>query len=88
MSYTPGPWHAEQECDQDGNPTENWWIIMGSQPCAYDFDRKEDAVLAAAAPELLEALEEATAWIRAENYSAGLLYELDEVIAKAKGKQE
>ena len=29
---------------------------MGGAPCAYDFDRYEDAVLAAAAPALLEAL--------------------------------
>lgn len=53
---TPGEWRAEREVDLNGFETGKLWIVMGGAPCAYDFDRYEDAVLAAAAPALLEAL--------------------------------
>lgn len=54
--HTPGEWRAEREVDLNGFETGKLWIVMGGAPCAYDFDRYEDAVLAAAAPALLEAL--------------------------------
>ena len=54
--FTPGPWTAEKAVDTHGFETGKLWIIMGQQPCAYDFDRWEDAQLAAAAPEMYEAL--------------------------------
>lgn len=54
--HTDGPWFAERAVDHDGFETGKLWIVMKGQPMAYDFDRFEDANLAAAAPELLEAL--------------------------------
>lgn len=54
--HTPGPWVAEAEIDLNGFETGKYWLLMGQQPCAYAFDRKEDAILAAAAPDMLEAL--------------------------------
>jgi len=53
--YTPGPWAAERAVDDLGYETGKVWIIMRGQPMAYDFDKFEDAQLAAAAPDLLEA---------------------------------
>lgn len=55
--HTPGPWTAERAVDDAGFETGKVWIIMKGAPCGYDFDRWEDAVLAAAAPDLLDALE-------------------------------
>jgi len=55
--HTDGPWFAERAVDHDGFETGKLWIVMKGQPMAYDFDRFEDANLAAAAPELLEALQ-------------------------------
>lgn len=57
QQHTPGPWTAEKAVDDAGFETGKIWIIMKGAPCGYDFDRWEDAVLAAAAPDLLAALQ-------------------------------
>lgn len=63
---TPGELRAEREVDLNGIETGKLWIVMRGAPCAYDFDRYEDAVLAAAAPALLEALKGARAIVAEE----------------------
>lgn len=52
LNFTPGPWTAEVEVDENGFEQSKLWILMRGQPCGYGFDRAEDARLAAAAPDL------------------------------------
>ena len=49
---TPAPCKAEKEVNMSGGETGRHWIVMLAMPMAYDFDRAEDAQLAAAAPTL------------------------------------
>lgn len=65
MKHTPGPWRVER---QNGSPTTGEWMIAGAKPGYLAEVRdcgsgcvKANASLIAAAPELLEALEEAVA---------------------------
>ena len=46
---TLGPWTAENEVDHSGFDQSKLWIVMRNEPCAYKFDRREDAEFAAAA---------------------------------------
>lgn len=80
--HTPGPWTAEPEIDENGFELGKLWIIMQGQPCAYDFDRVEDARVAAAGPDLLAALEWAATVIRP---GTDLREAMDTAIAKARG---
>ena len=58
--YTPGPWHVEQ-----GDAIDGGWYVKGADGIVHGlFHIREDASAAAAAPDLLAALELAEATIR------------------------
>lgn len=60
--YTPGPWHVAERVD-DGDVL--YTVEADNLPVAYIYrkaEREANARLIAAAPELLEALEELLAW--------------------------
>ena len=60
--HTEGPWRAEEQ-DREGSSSMVWtiygpdhWIVMESDGCLRIDWNKQDALLAAAAPNLLQAL--------------------------------
>ena len=62
MTHTPGPWrvdhrHIHAERDSDEMSGLGWELTGPRKPMRGDFARAADAHLAAAAPDLLEALE-------------------------------
>lgn len=60
--YTPGPWHVAER-DDDGDVL--YTVEADNLPVAYIYrkaEREANARLIAAAPEMLEALKELTAW--------------------------
>jgi hypothetical protein len=88
MSHTPGPWEITTR------PTFGWdvkvkdrdWLICGV--CFEDDDdKKADALLIAAAPELMEALECMVEMVEMKGF--GKAYAMDisrAAIAKARGQ--
>ena len=89
--HTKGPWRVER---QNASPTTGEWMIAGEKPGYLAEVRdcgsgcvKSNARLIAAAPELLEALEEAVCALEV----CGKDYRATEIaraaIAKAKGEK-
>ena len=77
--FTPGPWVVS------GNATINkkpkGWIASVS-----NTDRKANAHLIAAAPDLYEVLEEARVFLVHLNATGSLIDQIDEALAKARGE--
>ena len=86
MNHTLGPWVAEQH----GNGI-TWGVYAGDDPVVWEMggiERESDAHLVAAAPELLEACQEAYRLMKNspgnwESQTAEMLYE---AITKAEGR--
>ena len=72
--FSKGEWKAEFEVDGNGFEQNQLWILMGNNVMAYDFDRAQDAKLAAAAPSLLTEL------IAAKKREKELVEALDKLI--------
>lgn len=94
--HTPGPWEVVELVDgyDIRSPESRCRIATASDPEAVwgAIGREEDACLIAAAPELLEALEEAVAWIEDDRFddayiAEGWYHEARAAIAKAKGEE-
>ena len=95
--HTSGPWKARARCvTNDGTQDEmaglGWNIEGPPEPTRGQFSKAADAHLVAAAPDLLEALEEMTNEYYAVREGQGWHYELESItqsraaIAKAKGE--
>ena len=72
--FSKGEWKAEFEVDDNGFEQNQIWILIDGHVMAYDFDRAQDAKLAAAAPSLL-----ATA-IAAKKREKELVEALDKIV--------
>lgn len=103
MSHTPGPWEFYSDPEEWGDPDEAWRIKAQNSQSIFDTllsntryypscpDKIEDWLLIAAAPELLEACEEAlgvfdSAPIQYSRDFVRVVGLLRHVIAKAIGK--
>ena len=96
QGHTSGPWEVEQPMDHElwiveaGKEAYEWRVIAG---CPFpdekgDISRQQveaNARLIAAAPELLEALQAASAYIGTTDRGAGIKRIADAAIRKATG---
>lgn len=89
MSHTPGPWLAstvvEGAVSAKANPREN---LLGIDADGYAiFMNRDDAVIAATAPELFDALTALRSFMWAEGYAdqTPAMAQADAAIAKAEG---
>lgn len=91
--HTPGPWRAEISCDETGAPQKCWWISakgdvdIGETSGEKRSDEEAaNALLIAAAPDLLKACKE---FVRkcecGEARSRRSYAEMKAALAKAKG---
>ena len=90
--HTPGPWEASHDIDANcvATITSGWVVVsIGADP--NKFDAESDARLIAAAPKMLEALEE-TVYMRGipddDEAKNGYEKRLMAAIAKARGETE
>ena len=69
--HTPGPWYVEQDGDAWKINSDECGIALVHDPIAIELDRADEieanARLIAAAPELLEALDELTTLLLPDN---------------------
>ena len=84
--HTEGPWYAEEEEREDGKAWTMWggehWVVMESDGCLRIDWKKEDALLAADAPLLLEEYKRLrctrtvfqTPWTKSEHLGKAHLY--------------
>lgn len=81
MKHTKGPWGAGQLAGRDA------FHVMSDSFTVADVYREEDARLIAAAPELLEALEEMLKAASQQRWSLALCNRAQDAIAKARGEK-
>ena len=95
--HTPGPWMHELELDHTGQETLEVMEVNGHQMRIVSWDKScishtdiANALLIAAAPELLDALEQALQWIEVDETTHGRKFGAGNVardaIAKATGR--
>ena len=92
MKHTPGPWFVNYLDGERYSIVDNkdMGAFSGIAIVAFHDDAegetKANARLIAAAPELLEALKQAVAWMDGERTPINALVNARKIIAKAEGK--
>lgn len=86
--HTPGPWAAngpEEEIGEAVCSLGDGWCVVASEANPNEYEPEADARLIAAAPNMLEMLEEITFQIRRGQDISEWYSEIIDTIKKAKG---
>lgn len=84
MKHTPGPWSVDYEVSEDGPMIVNRTGVCFVQVYSVKGKAKHDAHLIAAAPEMLEALEDVKRYC--EDHGRDYPASVWKAIAKARGE--